>query len=105
MRKVYHWGSNAAGYSQDTMRADPREILVQVQSAIERILGHAIERNEPMTEAGLDSLGAVELHRSLEADFQLPLPATLAFDYPTPLSLAQHIASLGIAQAVYRESL
>lgn len=56
-----------------------------------------------MTEAGLDSLGAVELHRSLESDFATQLPATLAFDYPTPQALAQYILSLQPAQTSFGE--
>ena len=78
-------------------------VLDRVISAIGRILGHAIDKDQPMTEEGLDSLGAVELHRSLELEFTLQLPATLAFDYPTPESLAQHIASAVGMQASYGE--
>ena len=69
-------------------------VLDGVLAAVARILGHAVDRSQPMTEAGLDSLGAVELLRSLEEDFAIQLPATLAFDYPTPTALADYIASL-----------
>ncbi|NUT22396.1 MAG: SDR family NAD(P)-dependent oxidoreductase, partial [Hamadaea sp.] len=37
---------------------------------------------------GLDSIATVELHRVLVAATGLDLPVTVAFDYPTPLSLA-----------------
>jgi hypothetical protein len=43
-------------------------------------------------EAGLDSLGAVELRASLETKFAVEMPATVTFDYPTISSLATFIA-------------
>lgn len=44
-------------------------------------------------EAGLDSLGAVELRTSLESAFTCILPATVTFDYPSINALAKYIAS------------
>lgn len=49
-------------------------------------------------EAGLDSLGAVELRASLEAAFGLVLPRTVTIDYPTSSALAAHIDTLLTSQ-------
>ena len=43
-------------------------------------------------QAGLDSLGTVELRNALTAKFSVDLPATAVFDYPTVGSLAAFIA-------------
>ncbi len=44
-------------------------------------------------QAGLDSMGAVELRSAMSQHFSVQLPATVAFDYPTPAALADCIAS------------
>ena len=38
-------------------------------------------------QAGLDSLGAVELRNAITARFAVDVPATLAFDYPTQAAI------------------
>ena len=45
-------------------------------------------------EAGLDSLGALDLRNALAAHFAVDLPPTLAIDYPTLRVLAAFIADL-----------
>ena len=44
-------------------------------------------------QAGLDSLGAVELRNAVASTFGLAAPASVAFDYPTQDALAAYIGS------------
>ena len=45
------------------------------------------------TQAGLDSLGAVDLRNAIGMKFGFELPATAAFDYPTAAALADLISA------------
>ncbi|MFI8961974.1 type I polyketide synthase [Streptomyces sp. NPDC053493] len=64
--------------------------LVLTETAL--VLGHSTPRSvaadRPFTEAGLDSLGAVEIRGRLDAATGVRLPATVVFDHPTPAALA-----------------
>ena len=46
----------------------------------------------PLTEAGLDSIGAVELRNALAQKLGADLPATITFDYPTVAAMARYVA-------------
>ncbi|KAK9829172.1 hypothetical protein WJX72_004291 [[Myrmecia] bisecta] len=48
----------------------------------------AVAPDQPLMQAGLDSLGAVELRNALATKFSVDVPATVAFDYPTLKALA-----------------
>jgi acyl carrier protein len=51
-----------------------------------------VRRDTPFADYGLDSLAAVELSGELEDWLGLELTPILAWNYPTPQRLAQHLA-------------
>ncbi|KJS57772.1 type I polyketide synthase, partial [Streptomyces rubellomurinus] len=63
-------------------------LLDLVRREAAAVLGaEGIGAQQVFKELGLDSLMAVELRRRLAAETGLTLPSTLAFDYPTPVSI------------------
>lgn len=57
------------------------------------IVGSKVNLDQPLTEAGLDSIGSVELRNAASALLGKELPATLAFDYPSVKAIAGYIVS------------
>jgi acyl transferase domain-containing protein/acyl carrier protein len=73
-------------------------VLVEiVRSAAAFVLGHNgiadVPSDLPFSDLGFDSLTAIELRDRLDRDTGLSLPATLVFDYPTPVVLAEHLCA------------
>ena len=54
-----------------------------VTNTVTAVLGSAVGSDEPLMDAGLDSLGAVELRNGLTRSMGMELPGTLVFDYPS----------------------
>jgi len=69
--------------------------LDTVLELVRRTAGGAVDADAPLMEAGVDSLGAVELRSQLQqaAGVDVKLPSTLVFDHPTVRQLADYFVA------------
>jgi pimaricinolide synthase PimS1 len=77
-------------------------ILGAIREEVAIVLGHAsptsVEPDLTLLEAGLDSLGAMELAGRLATITGIELPPAAAFDHPTPAALARHLNDLLVGE-------
>ena len=58
-------------------------IVEEMDTVILEVVGTEINRELPLMEAGLTSLGALQLGRALQGRLSVDVPATLVFDHPS----------------------
>ncbi|MFI0982696.1 SDR family NAD(P)-dependent oxidoreductase [Streptomyces sp. NPDC021093] len=75
----------------DQVAALLREVRQEVSGVLGLQSADTVPADKPLREFGWDSLMAVELRTRLTAQAQVPLPSTLAFDYPTPRAIAEFL--------------
>ncbi|UQX03808.1 type I polyketide synthase [Streptomyces sp. RerS4] len=105
LRKAAAHGAGAAAASAAAQRLaglsalpedeQERVLLDVVRAQAAAVLAYpspvAVGESQEFLELGLDSLTAVELRNQLNAATGLRLPATLLFDHPTPILVAQRL--------------
>ncbi|QDZ22813.1 polyketide synthase [Chloropicon primus] len=74
-------------------------IIEQVSQSVQRLLQQDIDINTPLMEAGLDSLGVVELRNTISSSVGVQLPSTVILDYPSINALTTFICGeLGLQE-------
>ncbi|QTE02384.1 Erythronolide synthase, modules 3 and 4 [Streptomyces cyanogenus] len=89
-------GSGLAGRLAGLTPAEQETLLLDlVRTHVATVLGHTgpekVKADKAFKDAGFDSLTAVQLRNRLRDTTRLSLPATLVYDYPTPLALARFL--------------
>ena len=75
-------------------------VRTQVAVTLDYAGPEAVEPTRAFKELGFDSVTAVEFRNRMTEATGVRLPAAVAFDYPTPVALAEHLLAAGAAVTV-----
>ena len=81
-----------AGARQVASLEEIRGWLISRLAELMRVSPEEVDVQEPFANFGLNSIDAVSLSGDLEDYLNLPLPATLLWDFPTIETLSQHLS-------------
>ena len=70
-----------------------QRLLCESLGRVLKIAPDRVDRRKPLGSIGVDSLIALEFRRRLEAALGLALPATMVWNYPTVIELAEYLSS------------
>ncbi|MDT3400707.1 beta-ketoacyl synthase N-terminal-like domain-containing protein, partial [Streptomyces sp. B1866] len=76
------------GEQEEALR---RLVLAHAAAALGHASPDAVDAERTFKDLGFDSHLSVQLRDALSTETELPLPATLLFEYPTPAVLARHL--------------
>ena len=95
MAQAPHWVTPSPARAVAVAHAAParRHATVGLDTVLDlvrRTAGNTVDVDAPLMEAGVDSLGAVELRNQLQraAGASVALPSTVVFDHPTARQIA-----------------
>ena len=77
--------------NSDQMPITAMAVVGTLQDLISDLVDSHILPDQPLMEAGLDSIGFIEFRNAIQDNFRINVPSTVAFDYPTLISLANFI--------------
>mmetsp|Transcript_24961 Transcript_24961/g.85415 ORF Transcript_24961/g.85415 Transcript_24961/m.85415 type:complete len:1236 (+) Transcript_24961:1403-5110(+) len=93
-RSAIHDSKRVTLKSGHYIRTTKQIVTHAIQFACDAFFGACIEPNEPLLDAGLDSLAAIEFPKILGKTLGVLLPVGLVLDYPTLHSIQTYILTL-----------